>query len=117
MHLLDFYRGLLYLFSFKASPICWKFSFVDEEEKPAEYGYIKVWGFKWLDNGHQRTAITYVPVSETKEYYPMTEYAMMYWWSTPINMELTENTYARMNFRFEENIYTEEGKTTKPPKS
>ena len=91
----------------------WKFSFVDEEEKPAEYGYIKVWGFKWLDNGHQRTAITYVPVSETKEYYPMTEYAMMYWWSTPINMELTENTYARMNFRFEENIYTEEGKTTK----
>ena len=91
----------------------WKFSFEDEEEKPAEYGYIKVWGFKWLDNGHQRTAITYVPVSETKEYYPMTEYAMMYWWSTPINMELTENTFARMNFRFEENIYTEEGKTTK----
>ena len=91
----------------------WKFSFVDEEKKPAEFGYIKVWGFKWLDNGHQRTAITYVPVSETKEYYPMTEYAMMYWWSTPINMELTENTFARMNFRFEENIYTEEGKTTK----
>ena len=28
-------------------------------------------------------------------------------------MELTENTFARMNFRFEENIYTEEGKTTK----
>ena len=91
----------------------WKFSFVDEEKKAAEYGYIKVWGFKWLDNGHQRTAITYVPVSESKEYYPMTEYAMMYWWSTPINMELTENTFARMNFRFEENIYTEEGKTTK----
>ena len=91
----------------------WKFSFVDEEKKPAEYGYIKVWGFKWLDNGHQRTAISYVPVSETEEYYPLTEYSMMYWWSTPINMELTENTYARMNFRFEENIYTEEGKTTK----
>ena len=91
----------------------WKFSFVDEEKNPAECGYIKVWGFKWLDNGHQRTAITYVPVSETKEYYPMTEYSMMYWWSTPINMELTENTFARMNFRFEENIYTEEGKTTK----
>ena len=91
----------------------WKFSFVDEEKKAAEYGYIKVWGFKWLDNGHQRTAISYVPVSQTKEYYPLTEYCMMYWWSTPINMELTENTYARMNFRFEENIYTEEGKTTK----
>ncbi len=91
----------------------WKFSFVDEEKKAAEYGYIKVWGFKWLDNGHQRTAISYVPVSESKEYYPLTEYSMMYWWSTPINMELTENTYARMNFRFEENIYSEEGKTTK----
>lgn len=91
----------------------WKFSFVDEEKKAAEHGYIKVWGFKWLDNGHQRTAISYVPVSETGEYYPLTEYTMMYWWSTPINMELTENTYARMNFRFEENIYTEEGKTTK----
>ena len=91
----------------------WKFSFVDEEKKAAEYGYIKVWGFKWLDNGHQRTAITYVPVSESDEYYPLTEYSMMYWWSTPINMELTENTYARMNFRFEENIYTEAGKTTK----
>ena len=91
----------------------WKFSFVDEEKKAAEHGYIKVWGFKWLDNGHQRTAISYVPVSETKEYYPLTEYSMMYWWSTPINMELTENTYARMNFRFEENTYTEEGKNTK----
>ena len=91
----------------------WKFSFVDEEKKVAEHGYIKVWGFKWLDNGHQRTAISYVPVSESEEYYPLTEYTMMYWWSTPINMELTENTYARMNFRFEENIYTEEGKTTK----
>ncbi len=91
----------------------WKFSFVDEERKAAEHGYIKVWGFKWLDNGHQRTAISYVPVSENGEYYPLTEYTMMYWWSTPINMELTENTYARMNFRFEENIYTEEGKTTK----
>ena len=91
----------------------WKFSFVDEEGKAAEHGYIKVWGFKWLDNGHQRTAISYVPVSESTEYYPLTEYSMMYWWSTPINMELTENTYARMNFRFEENIYTEEGKTTK----
>lgn len=91
----------------------WKFSFVDEEKKAAEHGYIKVWGFKWLDNGHQRTAISYVPVSEGGDYYPLTEYTMMYWWSTPINMELTENTYARMNFRFEENIYTEEGKTTK----
>ncbi len=91
----------------------WKFSFADEEKKAAECGYIKVWGFKWLDNGHQRTAISYVPVSESKEYYPLTEYSMMYWWSTPINMELTENTYARMNFRFEENIYSEEGKTTK----
>ena len=91
----------------------WKFSFPDEEKKAAEHGYIKVWGFKWLDNGHQRTAISYVPISESKEYYPLTEYSMMYWWSTPINMELTENTYARMNFRFEENIYTEEGKTTK----
>lgn len=91
----------------------WKFSFADEEKEVAKHGYIKVWGFKWLDNGHQRTAISYVPVSETEEYYPLTEYSMMYWWSTPINMELTENTYARMNFRFEENIYTEEGKTTK----
>lgn len=91
----------------------WKFSFVDEEKQVAKHGYIKVWGFKWLDNGHQRTAISYVPVSETNDYYPLTEYSMMYWWSTPINMELTENTFARMNFRFEENIYTEEGKTTK----
>lgn len=91
----------------------WKFSFVDEEKEPAKFGYIKVWGFKWLDNGHQRTAISYVPVSKQDTYYPVTEYSMMYWWSTPINMELTENTYARMNFRFEENIYTEEGKTTK----
>ena len=47
-----------------------------EEKKVADYGYIKVWGFKWLDNGHQRTAITYVPVSENEEYYPLTEYTM-----------------------------------------
>ncbi len=91
----------------------WEFSFMDEEREAAKQGYIKIWGFKWLDNGHQRTAITYVPVSQNEEYYPMTEYCMMYWWSTPVNMELTEATYARMNFRFEENIYTEEGKTTK----
>lgn len=91
----------------------WEFSFMDEEKVAAKQGYIKVWGFKWLDNGHQRTAITYVPVSEGEEYYPMTEYCIMYWWSTPVNMELTEATYARMNFRFEENIYTQEGKTTR----
>ena len=78
----------------------WKFSFVDEEKKAAEHGFIKVWGFKWLDNGHQRTAISYVPVSKSGQYYPLTEYSMMYWWSTPINMELTENTYARMNFLY-----------------
>ena len=91
----------------------WGFSFMDEEEEAARHGYIKVWGFKWLDNGRQRSAITYVPVSESSEYYPLTEYCMMYWWSTPVNMELTVDTYARMNFRFEENTYTEEGKTTK----
>ena len=91
----------------------WEFSFMDEEREAAKRGYIKIWGFKWLDNGYQRTAITYVPVSQNEEYYPMTEYCMMYWWSTPVNMELTEATYARMNFRFEENIYTQEGKTTK----
>lgn len=89
------------------------FSFMDEEGQAAEQGYIKVWGGKWLDNGHQRTAITYVPAREGKEVYPMTEYCMMYWWSTPVDMELTVDTYARMNFRFEENTYTEEGKTTK----
>lgn len=91
----------------------WGFSFMDEEEEAAKHGYIKVWGFKWLDNGHQRTALSYVPISENAEYYPRTEYCMMYWWSTPVNMELTVDTYARMNFRFEENTYTEEGKTTK----
>lgn len=91
----------------------WGFSFMDEEKKPATQGYIKVWGFKWLDNGRQRTAITYVPASQSDEYFPLTEYCMMYWWSTPVNMELTVDTYARMNFRFEENIYTQEGKTTK----
>ncbi|MBQ9991658.1 MAG: tetratricopeptide repeat protein [Lachnospiraceae bacterium] len=91
----------------------WGFSYMDEEDEVARQGYIKVWGFKWLDNGHQRTALSYVPVSEGDEYYPLTEYCMMYWWSTPVNMELTVDTYARMNFRFEENTYTEEGKTTR----
>lgn len=90
----------------------WGFSFMDQEKKPATQSYLKVWGFKWLDNGQQRTAITYVPISKSDNYFPLTEYCMMYWWSTPVNMELTEATYARMNFRFEENTYTKEGKTT-----
>ncbi|MCQ2549870.1 MAG: tetratricopeptide repeat protein [Lachnospiraceae bacterium] len=89
----------------------WGYSFIDEEKEAAKQGYLKVWGFHWVDNGHERTGISYVPVSETGEYYPRKEIEILYWWATAKNQETTENTYAKMNYRFEERTYTAEGMT------
>lgn len=89
----------------------WGYSFMDEEKEPAKQGYLKVWGFHWVDNGHERTGISYIPVSETGEYYPRKEIEILYWWATAKNQETTENTYAKMNYRFEERTYTAEGMT------
>lgn len=88
------------------------FSFMDEEPSEAKQGFLKVWGFRWVDNGHLRTGISYVPVHEGKNPYPYKEYEIMYWWSTAKNIELAESTYAKMNYRFETRIYNTAGMTT-----
>ena len=88
------------------------FSFMEEEPQNAQHGFIKVWGFRWVDNGRLRTGISYVPVHEGTQSYPYKEYEIMYWWSTVKNQALTVSTYAKMNYRFETRIYTEYDMTT-----
>lgn len=88
------------------------FSFMEEEPSEAKSGFLKVWGFRWVDNGHLRTGISYVPVHEGTNPYPYKEYEIMYWWATAKNIELAESTYAKMNYRFETRIYTTEGMVT-----
>ena len=85
------------------------FSFMDEEPSEARQGFIKVWGFRWVDNGHLRTGISYVPVQENASSETYKEYEIMYWWSTAKNVALAESTYAKMNYRFETRIYSAEG--------
>lgn len=88
------------------------FSFMEEDPKTAENGFIKVWGFRWVDNGHLRTGISYVPVHSEREGELYREYEIMYWWATAKNVALAESTYAKMNYRFETRRYTEDGLIT-----
>lgn len=85
------------------------FSFMDEDPKEAKHGFIKVWGFRWVDNGHLRTGISYVPAKDYGEDDEFREYEIMYWWSTAKNIAIAESTYAKMNYRFEIRHYTNEG--------
>lgn len=88
----------------------WEFSFVENDALAAPTGTIRVLGEKMKDLGVQRSSIEYVPAYDPENYYPHTEYEIVYW-NTMVSGIATDTSQAvsRMNYRFAEKIYTQSG--------
>lgn len=88
----------------------WMFSFVEDDTVAPPTGTIRVLGQKMRDLGVQRSAIEYVPAYDPEQYYPHTEYEIVYW-NTMVSGIATDNTnvVSRMNYRFAEKIYKTNG--------
>lgn len=88
----------------------WMFSYVEDDVLAQPTGAIRVLGQQMKDLGVQRSSIEYVPAYERGNYYPHTEYEIVYW-NTMVSGIATDNTnvVSRMNYRFAEKIYTAEG--------
>lgn len=71
-------------------------------------GVITVWGSRQLDDGVQRTSISYEPPGKNGEYYPHMEYVITYEYSNV----LENGTDVKMNYRFITIKTTEEGTET-----
>lgn len=85
------------------------FEFPDYEDNEETSGIITVWGNEMLDNGVQRSSITYEPAKEGDDYYPHTEYVISYMCS---NVQKKNSFVYEMNYHFETRVLTQEGMTT-----
>ncbi len=85
------------------------FAFPDYKENENTAGVITVWGNEMLDNGVQRSSITYEPAKEGEGYYPHTEYIISYMCS---NVQKKNSFDYEMNYHFETRVLTEEGMIT-----
>lgn len=85
------------------------FEFPDYEDNENTAGIITVWGNEMLDNGVQRSSITYEPAKEGEDYYPHTEYIISYMCS---NVQKKNSFDYEMNYHFETRVLTQEGMTT-----
>ncbi len=85
------------------------FEFPDYKDNENTAGVITVWGNEMLDNGVQRSSITYEPAKEGESYYPHTEYIISYMCS---NVQKKNSFDYEMNYHFETRVLTEEGMTT-----
>lgn len=85
-----------------------RFSFPGYNDYENGKGVITVWGSRQLDDGVQRTSISYEPENVTGAEYPHTEYVITYEYSN-----VSKNgTDVQMNYRLKTQITTEEGTTT-----
>ena len=85
-----------------------KFFYPDYNDYEDTQGVITVWGSRQLDDGVQRTTISYEPASEDGEYYPHKEYVISYEYSNV----LKNGTDIKMNYRLNTITTTEEGAET-----
>lgn len=85
-----------------------RFSWLGYDDYENSKGVITVWGSRLLDDGVQRTTISYEPPGENGTYYPHTEYIIAYEYSNV----LENGTDVRMNYRLETKVTTKEGTTT-----
>lgn len=85
------------------------FSFPNYDDNENTAGVITVWGNEMLDNGVQRSSITYEPAKDGENYYPHTEYIISYMCS---NVQKETSFDYAMNYHFETRVLTEEGMTT-----
>ncbi|MCM1253485.1 MAG: tetratricopeptide repeat protein [Clostridium sp.] len=83
------------------------FFWLDYEDYEDSQGVITVWGSRHLDDGVQRTTISYEPAGEGGAYYPHTEYIITYEYSNV----LKNKTLVQMNYRFTTQISTQDGMT------
>lgn len=85
----------------------WMFSYVENDFLAMPTGTIRVLAQVMNDLGIQRSSIEYVPAYDPGQYYPHTEYEIVYW-NTMVSGIATDNTnvVSRMNYRFAEKIYT-----------
>lgn len=81
------------------------FAFPDYRENEDTAGVITVWGNEMLDNGVQRSSITYEPAKEGSDYYPHTEYIISYMCS---NVQKKNSFDYEMNYHFETRVLTQE---------
>ena len=85
-----------------------RFFWPDYNEFDNTKGVITVWGSRQLDDGVQRTTISYEPASQNEEYYPHVEYVISY-----ENSNVLKNgTDVQLNYRFNTTTTTEEGAQT-----
>lgn len=85
-----------------------KFFWLDYDDYDNSQGVITVWGSRQLDDGVQRTTISYEPAGKNGEYYPHMEYVISYEYSNV----LKNGTDVKMNYRFNTITTTEEGTET-----
>lgn len=86
-----------------------RFFFPDDEDYENRYGIIIVWGTVQEDDGVQRSAISYEPVTEDGAD-SRTEYTVQYLYS---NVKIGGEYVPQMNYRFDTKVTTEDGITTK----
>ena len=112
---MEYWEGATYIpVSREYVTIKWKdgkcsFAFPDYDDNENTAGIITVWGNEMLDNGVQRSSITYEPAKEGENYYPHTEYIISYMCS---NVQKERSFDYAMNYHFETRVLTEEGMTT-----
>lgn len=83
------------------------YEFPDYNDYEGTSGIIMVSGARELDDGVQRTTISYQPAEESADgTYKRTEYIIIYWYS---NVGSKGRTNPKMNYRFEKRVITEEG--------
>lgn len=85
-----------------------KFFWLEFDDYDNPQGVITVWGSRQLDDGVQRTTISYEPAGKNGEYYPHMEYVISYEYSNV----LENGTDVKMNYRFNTITTTEEGTET-----
>ena len=85
-----------------------KFFWLKFDDYDNPQGVITVWGSRQLDDGVQRTTISYEPAGKNGEYYPHIEYVISYEYSNV----LENGTDVKMNYRFNTITTTEEGTET-----
>lgn len=83
------------------------YEFPDYDDYEGTSGIIMVSGTRELDDGVQRTTISYLPAEESGDgEYKRTEYIIIYWYS---NVGSKGRTNPKMNYRFEKRVVTEAG--------
>ncbi len=85
----------------------WSYRFLNFEENPTTSGVITLWANYFVDDGVQRTAVSYEPAAIDGNLYPHTEYSVTYLYSYITSGGSTK--VAQMNYRLDTSITYEDG--------